>query len=260
MSAVIATADSRAVSRGARSRPSFARLTGVELRKMVDTRAGIWLLLGVLAVTIAVIVGEVLGTNADNTLGGLFVDSLEVPSTFLPVIGILLVSSEWTQRTSLITFTLVPRRLRVLAAKVVAGIALSLVGFWLTLGAAAVAAPFASQVDGAAVWTVPGWLLGQMTVLLVAQMLMGIGFGAALLSSAPAIVLYFALPLGFVAIGQVKVLEFLAKWLDGAHTLAPMSEHALSATEWAHAAATLVMWAVVPLAIGAWRIARSEVS
>jgi hypothetical protein len=39
-----------------------------------------------------------------------------------------------------------------------------------------------------------------------------------------------------------------------------MGEHALNATEWAHAGATLATWVVVPLAIGAYRIARSEVS
>ena len=83
MSAVTATADSRAVGRGARS---------VEVRAADGRRAaqdgrhgaGIWLLLGVVAVTIAVIVGQVLATNADNTLSSLFVDSLEVPSTFRP--------------------------------------------------------------------------------------------------------------------------------------------------------------------------------
>jgi hypothetical protein len=260
MSAATATVDSRTVSRKAAPRPSFARLTGVELRKMFDTRAGAWLLLGVAALTIVVIVARVLGKHADHTLTGLFVDPLEVPSTFLPVIGILLVTSEWTQRTALVTFTLVPRRLRVLGAKIVAGIVLAVVGFWLTLGVAAVATPFATQVDGTSVWSLPAWLLGQMGLLLVAQMLMGMGFGAALLSSAPAIVLYFVLPLGFVAIGHIKMFEFLARWLDGAHTLAPMSEHALSVTEWAHAGATLAMWVVVPLTIGAYRIARSEVS
>jgi len=259
MSAVTATADSRTVGRADGSRPSFARLTGVELRKMIDTRAGVWLLLGIVALTVVVIVARVFGKNADHTLRGLFVDPLQVPSTFLPVIGILLVTSEWTQRTSLITFTLVPRRMRVLGAKVVAGVGLALVGFWLTLGVAAVATPFATQVSGSAVWSLPGWLLGQMMVLLVAQMVMGLGFGAAMLSSAPAIVLYFVLPLGFVAVGHVKALEFLARWLDGAHTLAPMGEHALSATEWAHAGVTLAMWAVLPLAVGAWRIARGEV-
>jgi ABC-2 type transport system permease protein len=255
-----AEVDSRTVSREVASRPSFVRLTSVELRKMFDTRAGAWLVLGVVALTVVFLMARVLAENADHTLTGLFVDPLEVPSTFLPLIGILLVTSEWTQRTALITFALVPRRLRVLAAKIAAGIVLSVIGFWLTLGAAAVATPFATQADGTAVWSLPGWLLGQMGLLLVAQMLMGMGLGAAILSSAPAIVLYFVLPLGFVAIGHVKTFEFLARWLDGAHTLAPMSDHALSASEWAHAGATLAMWVGVPLAIGAYRIARSEVT
>jgi ABC-2 type transport system permease protein len=260
VSAATATADSPTVSREVASRPSFARLTSVELRKMIDTRAGAWLLLGVGTLTIAFVVARVVGKDADHTLSGLFVDPLEVPSTFLPLIGILLVTSEWTQRTALVTFALVPRRLRVLGAKIAAGIVLAIAGFWLTLGAAAVATPFATQVDGTAVWSLPGWLLGQMGLLLVAQMVMGMGLGAAVLSSAPAIVLYFVLPLGFVAIGHVETFEFLARWLDGGHTLAPMSEHALNATEWAHAGATLATWVVVPLAIGAYRIARSEVS
>jgi len=259
MSTATATVDSRTVDDTAAFRPGFSRLTSVELRKMLDTRAGAWLLFGVVALTIVVIAARVVGKHSDHTLTGLFVDPLQVPSTFLPVIGILLVTSEWTQRTSLVTFTLVPRRLRVLAAKMVAGVVLALTGFWLTLGVAAVATPFASQVSGTAVWSLPGWLLGQMALLLVAQMVMGIALGAALLSSAPAIVLYFVLPIGFVAIGHVKAFEFLARWVDGAHTLAPMSEHALSASEWAHAGATLALWAVVPLGIGVWRIARGEV-
>ena len=39
----------------------------------------------------------------------------------LPVVGILLVSSEWSQRTAQVSFTLVPRRPRVIAAKMLAG-------------------------------------------------------------------------------------------------------------------------------------------
>ena len=41
---------------GPRMNPSFPRLTGVELRKMVDTRAGFWLQLIVAVVTLAAIV------------------------------------------------------------------------------------------------------------------------------------------------------------------------------------------------------------
>jgi hypothetical protein len=37
-------------------RPSLWRLTAVELRKMVDTRAGFWVLLSILGVTVAALV------------------------------------------------------------------------------------------------------------------------------------------------------------------------------------------------------------
>ena len=51
----------------------------------------------------------------------------------LPIVGILLVTSEWSQRTAQVTFTLVPRRGRVLAAKVSASVVLALVAFALAL-------------------------------------------------------------------------------------------------------------------------------
>ncbi len=43
----------------------------------------------------------------------------------LPVVGIMAMTSEWTQRTALTTFTLSPRRIPVLFAKLVAAIALA---------------------------------------------------------------------------------------------------------------------------------------
>jgi hypothetical protein len=38
-----------------------------------------------------------------------------------------------------------------------------------------------------------------------------------------------------------------------------MIRHSLSATSWAHAAATLAVWTVLPLAIGWWRVMRRDV-
>jgi ABC-2 type transport system permease protein len=260
MSAATAAAEPRAVPRDANSRPGLTRLTAVELRKMVDTRAGFWLLVGVVLLTVVVVVARVLSKHGDHSLTGLFVDPLQVPSTFLPVIGILLVSSEWSQRTALVTFSLVPRRLRVLSAKLFAGTALSLVAFGLTAAVAAIAVPFAAHPAGSETWALPAWLVGQQLLMVVSGMLVGIGFGAMLLSSAPAIVLYYVLPIGFMAVGHVAWLEFLARWFDASRTLTPMADHALTATEWAHAGATFALWLVVPLAIGAWRIARGEIS
>ena len=90
-------------------------------------------------------------------------------------------------------------------------------------------------------------------------MLGGIAFGAALLASAPAIVLYFVLPIGWSIIGSIAALEGAARWLDGSRTLTPLVEETLSGTQWARVAATLALWLVLPLLIGLWRITRGDV-
>ena len=45
----------------------------------------------------------------------------------LPVLGIMLVTSEWSQRTAMVTFTLEAHRGRVVTAKLVAGLLLALI-------------------------------------------------------------------------------------------------------------------------------------
>src|SRR3954470_8162112 len=122
---------------------SFPRLTAVELRKMVDTRAGFWLQAIVGLLTAGVVVLFVLLTHGDKReLRDLFALAITPASLLLPLVGILLVSSEWSQRTNLITFTLVPKRLLVMGAKVAAGVALGaiVVAVAFVLAAVAVAA------------------------------------------------------------------------------------------------------------------------
>ena len=90
-------------------------------------------------------------------------------------------------------------------------------------------------------------------------MLGGIAFGAALLASAPAIVLYFVLPLAWTIVGSLAFLEGAARWLDSSRTFSPMIEEALSGTQWARVVATVALWILLPLAIGVLRITRGEV-
>lgn len=166
--------------------PSFARLTGVELRKMVDTRAGFWLQLIVAVVTLAAIVIVCIIADPDDLI---FRDMLAIGITpaaiLLPIVGILLVSSEWSQRTALITFTLVPKRMRVMRAKLAAGLALGGLVLVIALVLAAVAI---LAVGGE--WTLGAAVFGQICVLVLTAMLTGIAFGALFLSSAPAIGLF----------------------------------------------------------------------
>jgi ABC-2 type transport system permease protein len=236
--------------------PSFRRLTLVELRKMVDTRAGFWLQLLVAVITLAaVVVVCVVADTDDATFQDLFTVAMTPGAVLLPIVGILLVSSEWSQRTALITFTLVPRRMRVMGAKVAAGLSLGVILLALSLLVAAVA----TLVTGGE-WTLGADIFGQIALLVLTAMVTGIAFGALFLSSAPAIVLSFVLPLGWAAVGSIHVLEPAARWLDGTRSLSPLTEHLLSSTEWARAGTTLALWMVLPLAIGLWRILRDEVA
>jgi ABC-2 type transport system permease protein len=260
MSANAAALDIPIAGRDAGARPGMGRLTVVELRKMVDTRAGFWLQLAVVALTVVIVVVVcIVGKAEDQTLRELLSAAVAPASILLPIVGILLVSSEWSQRTAPITFVLVPRRARVVAAKVLASIVLSLVAFAFCLAVAAIGTAIAAPgIDGT--WSLSAGLLGQSALSLVTGVITGVAFGAALLSSAPAIVLSFVLPLGWAAVGSIHALEPAARWLDGTRSLSPLTEHLLSGTEWARAGTTLALWMVLPLAIGLWRILRDEVA
>ena len=95
-------------------------------------------------------------------------------------------------------------------------------------------------------------------MFLTTAMITGIAFGAALLASAPAIVLYFALPIAWSIVASLRALEDVGRWLDGSRSLAPLTDHVMSATEWAHAGTTWAIWMVLPLLIGVWRITRRD--
>jgi ABC-2 type transport system permease protein len=258
MSATTLTADLELAPRSL-DRPSLSRLTAVELRKMTDTRAGFWLQLAVVALTIVVIAVDVLFGNAeDQRLREMLSLAVAPASILLPIVGILLVTSEWSQRTAMITFALVPRRPRVLAAKLLASVVLSLIALALCIVAAvigtAIAAPGIEHT-----WSLPVGLLGQHVVSLATGMISGVALGAALLASAPAIVVSFAAPLVWAIAGRLAGLETVGHWLDPTYSLAPMTEHLMSGLEWARAGTTLALWMVLPLVVGLWRIQRGEI-
>lgn len=259
MSSVAAALDAPSAARERDARPSLARLTRIELRKMTDTRAGFWLQVAVAALTVVVVVVlGVIGSAGDRTLRNLLSVAAAPASILLPVVGVLLVSSEWSQRTAMVTFALVPQRSRVMVAKLAASVVLSLAALVLCLLVALAGTAVAGGgVDGT--WSLSAGMIGQAAVSLATGMIMGVGFGAVLLSSAPAIVLYFVLPTAWSALGSISALEGAARWLDTSRSLGPLTDHLLSAGEWAHAGTTLALWMALPVVAGMWRIARAEV-
>src|SRR5579871_2843837 len=119
MSATAITTGRRPVRHSTKDvRPGLGCLTAVELRKMVNTRSGFWvpIAVGLITLAVAIIASSNHGGN-DGTFAHVL-HATALPSAYLlPVMGVLLMCGEWSQRTTLTTFTLVPSRWRVIGAK-----------------------------------------------------------------------------------------------------------------------------------------------
>ncbi len=260
MSTTTLAAPIRVNTAGVHARPGLGRLVAVELRKMVDTRAGFWLQVAMVALTVVVVVVRLLvGDAADHTFQSVLDVGLQPAAVLLPVLGILLVTSEWSQRTGLITFALVPVRSRVLGAKLIASL-LAAVAMLAMSVAVVVAGVLVSSPGGEGTWSDAAPLIGQSAVYLTTGMVVGVAFGAILLASTPAIVLLFALPTSWMAVLSLPVFSGVAPWVDYASALGQMTVEVMSATQWAHAGTSLAIWMLLPLLIGAYRITRREVA
>jgi ABC-type transport system involved in multi-copper enzyme maturation permease subunit len=240
-------------------RPGTGRLVGVELRKMVDTRSGFWVPIAVAALTalVSLIAASNHGGNNGTFLHVLHAAS--IPGAYLlPVMGVLLVCSEYSQRTTLTTYTLVPNRWRVLGAKLGASLIVATIATVTALLFAVVAASVFGHAPGGT-GSLPLTIILQTWLFLGSGMIMGMAFGAAILVSAPAIVGYLLLPAVWNGLaGNISWLDTPARWLDSDNTLGPLTQQSLSGIQWAHAAATFALWIGVPLVIGLTRIGRGD--
>lgn len=241
----------------------FGRLLRVELRKLVDTRAGFWLLAAIGIITVAVIGVFLFAAEPDQLTYLNFIGATATPqSLLLPVLGILAVTTEWTQRTGLVTFTLEPSRARIAVAKLVAVVLVGLLAVVVALGVAAVG-NVAGMVlmDGSGSWSIEAANIRDFSVLQLIAVVQGFAFGMLLMNTAAAIVLYYVLPIAWnVLFTLVGSLESSAPWLDFNTAIGPVYEgHTLQGDDWAHVAVSGSIWVLLPLALGLVRLLRREV-
>ncbi|MGN9906784.1 ABC transporter permease [Phytohabitans sp. LJ34] len=244
-------------------RPSLGRLTLVEVRKMTDTRAGFWLLAVTgLAYAALVVVMLIVADPPDLTFYGIFQTTLLPAGVLLPVIGILSVTSEWTQRGALTTFTLVPERERVAAAKVLAGFVLAGASVVAGLLVAAVGNAIGMTFfDGDGSWRLTAGALGSAVLFQLINMTVGVAFGMLLMNSALAIVMYFLLPTVWSMLtNMIDALRTPAEWLDLGMTSQPLVDNTMAGADWPKLAASVGVWLAVPLAAGLARLLRREVA
>lgn len=250
------------VDPAAARRPSMVRLTVVELRKLVDTRAGRWLLITIGLVAAGIVTLQLLyAPDAEQTFANFFVPSMLPVGVLLPVLAILSVTSEWSQRTALTTFALVPRRERVIAAKLVAVVLAALAAVLTSLALAAVGTLVAAATGGAGTWRFDGMLIVHAAVFQVATTLIGAGFGLLLLHTPLAIVAYLVLPIVWSILGGlVRPLHRAGEWLDTNRTMEPLFTPELTSGQWQRLVVSLLVWLVVPLVVGLVRTMRREVT
>jgi len=245
----------------------FARLVSVELRKSADTRAGRWLIgitVGMSLVAETIFLWVVVAQDEAASYGDFVAASAFVSSILLPVLGIMLVTSEWSQRTAMTTFSLEPRRMRIVWAKMLAGTALTLFVIAFALVVGLVCNLLYGALQGPIDWTF-GFLgfLGFLVTQTLA-MLGGFALACLLLNTPAAIVVFFAykyvLP-GLFAIGAALMAWFdrIVDWLDFQSAQNELFDLPMSGAQWGHLVVSGVIWLVVPLLIGVWRIRRAEV-
>ena len=240
----------------------LVRLVTVELRKMVDTRAGLWLLVVMSAISAVVVTVFLVWGPADEATFSTLLSLASFPLlVLLPIIGIMAATSEWSQRTGLVTFTLEPRRGRVITAKVVAAVLLGLVVTASAFVAAALANVIgASTSDASGAWDV-GWptVLG-LTLAFAIFVLQGLAFGFLFLNTPFAIVASLVLPTVWsIATSLVSSIETASRWLDLNRVTEPLMSGTMTGESWGQLATSFGVWVLLPLAVGSWRVLHREV-
>lgn len=236
----------------------FGRLWRVEWTKATGTRAARWLLALIGLSTVAITLAPLLApSRIEQTFAGYLSFAAAPLSILLPVVSILTLTSEWSSRSALATFTLEPRRLRVLGAKMVVAAMMSglaaLFGGLVTAAGLGVASVSGREVDT----TVTAELAAGFVVFMLVNVYMAVALGALLHSSAAAIVASFVLPTTFAGLGQAS--DLIAKWIDPSTSL----NWLLRGEWWGHVtpiAVALVFWIALPLTAGLFRTAHRDVT
>lgn len=260
-------------------RTPFGRLVKVELRKMVDTRGGFWLL-AITALLIVLLMAGILAvaafTDSDldltaSTLSQIF--TLPV-SLLVPVFGVLIVTSEWSQRTAMVTFALEPHRIRVILAKLAAVTALALATIVLAVAIGALTNVLLAAVDGTpTVWDLKVTTLFWVALVQVAYFGMGFALGALLRSTAGAVAVYYVIALLLPAMVWPALYfifgwaQDILPWVDINMAATPIiagtdfsgQKVTVGAIDYVRVAFTITLWAITPLALGIWRLLRAEV-
>jgi hypothetical protein len=143
-------------TRAAAPRIPLLRVTQVELRKMFDTRSGFWLIASIAITSLLAAGGVILWAPDGGLTYSTFATAIRFPVVIiLPLIAILAVTSELSQRTGLTTFTLIPHCSRIITAKATSSVLIAVAAMVLAFAVGALGNLLGSAIrDTPLVWDV----------------------------------------------------------------------------------------------------------
>lgn len=235
----------------------FSRLLRAEWAKATDTRAARWLL-GLVALSMVALVAVAIAVpeRFDQSYAG-YLEAASIGQViFMPLVALLMLTSEWSQRSIMTTFTQEPRRIRVVNAKLV--VSLMLGGGAALLGGVVAAAGLGiAAASGRALEANIGvGIIAGYLVYLLLNVLAGAAFGASLQNSATAIGGYFALNVAVALLGDI--FNVIGNWVDTETIWQWVLDN-----DWGghvpQISFTVLLWVAAPLAVGVVRTMRRDV-
>lgn len=244
----------------------FSRLVGVETTKMFNTRAGFWLMTSIAATAFIATAMVILVADDSALTYDSFGAAVGIPiAILLPIMAILSVTSEYSQRSGLTTFTLVPHRGRVIASKLVVSVLMGLVSIAVALGIGAVGNVVGTAIAGVdTTWDISGTQIVNLFIANTLNMLIGFMLGVLIRNSPGAIVGYFVYSFVLPTL-SMALASFQDWWKDGREWFdfnwaqGPLYDGSMTGTDWAHLGVAGLIWLVLPLAVGLALVMRSEV-
>jgi hypothetical protein len=245
----------------------LTRIVAVELRKSFDTRSGLALLASIGAAAVLTTGAVIAWAPETEFTHGRFTLAIGFPmSVILPIIAVLSVTAEWSQRSGLATFTLVPHRGRVLLAKAIGAVLVAVASTGVAFVVGALGNVVGTAMAGMpTVWDVEVADIGYFALGNTMLLLVGFTLGALIRTSPGAIVAYmiyaFVIPglLAFLAFNQAWFRD-ARPWVDPKYNQDLLLQGGgLTGEQWTHLAVTSIVWVAVPLLVAMINLTRTEV-
>ena len=208
---------------------------------MFDTRSGFWLMASIGILALLATAAVIFFAPDDELTYSTFAAAIGIPMTvILPIIAILSVTGEWSQRSGLTTFTLVPHRGRVIPAKalVVGRRRRGRRSRWPSASARSATSSAPRSPGSTRSGTCRSTTCSPIVLANVLGLLVGFMLGVLIRSSAGAIVAYFVysflLPtLAALLAGSQDWFRDLQPWVDFNFAQSALFDGALTAEQWA---------------------------